>query len=175
MFGLSCLHLYCFPEYLWHQSCTLWEEYSNSWFRFCSRIQAQFPGKQRHLADKRPHHFEGPLLSQGPLTFLISKSLMVQSSSGMSETNVTLMFSKRLVPKSQYCSHLTWNRHVEFHTSRYVYSQDVVFELLLTRPCSLQRVSMTRVCTFFSQIILQNSLTVAGRGPWAAMNSFLEL
>lgn len=37
--------------------------------------------------------------------------------------------------------------------------------LLLTRPCSLQRVSMTRVCTFFSQIILQKSLTVAGKGP----------
>lgn len=37
--------------------------------------------------------------------------------------------------------------------------------LLLTRPCSLQRVSMTKVCTFFSQIILQNSLTVVGRGP----------
>lgn len=50
-----------------------------------------------------------------------------------------------------------------------------VLALLLTRPCSLQRVSMTRVCTFFSQIILQKSLTVPGKGPWAAINSFLEL
>lgn len=169
------LHSYCFPEYLWHQSCTLWEEYSNSWFRFFRRrIQAQFPEKHLHLAaTKTLHQLEG--LSQGPLTFLISKSLMVQSSSGMSETDVTLMFSKRFVPKSQYCSHLTWNRHMESQTSCSVYSQDVVFVLLLTRPCSLQRVSMTRVCTFFSQTILQKSLTVAGRGPWAAMNSFLEL
>lgn len=46
---------------------------------------------------KMPHHLEG-LLKQGPLTFLISKSLMVQSSRGMSEADVTLMFSKRLVP-----------------------------------------------------------------------------
>lgn len=90
---------------------------------------------------------------------------MVQSSRGMSETVVTLMFSKHLVPKSQYCSHLTCNRHMQLQTSCCVHSQDVVVVLLLTRPCSLQRVSMTRVCTFFSQIILQKSLTVGGRGP----------
>lgn len=42
------------------------------------------------------------------LTFFMSKSLMVQSSSGISEVIVTVMFSKRLVPGSQYCSHFTW-------------------------------------------------------------------
>lgn len=50
-----------------------------------------------------------------------------------------------------------------------------VLGALLTRPCSLQRVSMTSVWTFFSQIILQKHLTVAGKGPWAAINSLLEL
>lgn len=36
-FDYPALHSHCFPEYMWHQSCTLWEEYSNSWFRFFSR------------------------------------------------------------------------------------------------------------------------------------------
>ncbi len=45
-----------------------------------------------------------------PPTFLMSKSLMVQSSSGISEVVVTVMFSKCLVPEFQYCSHFTWKR-----------------------------------------------------------------
>lgn len=47
------------------------------------------------------------VLHTSPLTFLMSKSLMVQSSSGISEVIVTLIFSKCLVPTSQYFSHLT--------------------------------------------------------------------
>lgn len=47
------------------------------------------------------------VLHTSPLTFLMSKSLMVQSSSGISEVIVTWIFSKCLVPTSQYFSHLT--------------------------------------------------------------------
>ena len=45
----------------------------------------------------------------------------------------------------------------------------------LTRPLSTQRVNITISKQFCSQIMRQKSSLVAGRGPWAAMNSRLEL
>lgn len=89
-FGLSCFTFTLLPGI----SVT-------SKLRFVARILKHliqiFQQNATWRLKKTLHHLEG-LLSQGPLTFLISKSLMVQSSSGMSETNVTLMFSKRVVP-----------------------------------------------------------------------------
>lgn len=42
----------------------------------------------------------------------MSKSLMVQSSSGISEVDVTMMLSQRMVPELQYCSHFTWKENI---------------------------------------------------------------
>lgn len=79
-------------------------------------------------------------------------------------------FNKAFVSVKTFWLH-RWT-HCSWIRNRY--DTKYFFMFILTLPCSLQRVSMTTVWTFFSQTILQNSLTVAGKGPWAAMNSFLE-
>ncbi len=45
----------------------------------------------------------------------------------------------------------------------------------LTFIFSTRLVSITTVGTLWSQIMRQKSLMVSGRGPWAAMYSFLRL
>ena len=47
--------------------------------------------------------------------------------------------------------------------------------VILTLPLSTQRVNITISKQFCSQIMRQKSSLVAGKGPWAAMNSRLEL
>ena len=85
------------------------------------------------------------------LTFLTSKSLMVQSSSGISEVVVTVMSSKCFVPGLQYCSHLTWYGKImiELQETVGIHLIAMIFIQTVCALCAPHRLQ----CMFYQKIL----------------------